>query len=281
MNDHPPRPPADPTAAPHSNTDPLAPAVPQPATDWPAEPGPAWSPQAPAFAAAPHQHPGYSPDAPWSTQPYGAHPYSPAPGGYPPPGTGGTSGFAIASLIFGIFGGVLLSVIFGIVALVQIRKRGQTGRGLAIAGLTLSGCWVLAILVGVTAGVLSDRNESARGLTGGGTVSVTELEAGDCVTDLQTALSVEELPVTSCGLPHEGEVYATFDLPAGPWPGDSVVQEQAEQRCDAEFKTYAPEAPATAQVLYLHPLRQSWSRDRGVTCVATDKRGTTTGSVRN
>ena len=34
-----------------------------------------------------------------------------------------TNGFAIASLIFGIIGGVLLSVIFGFVALSQIKKR--------------------------------------------------------------------------------------------------------------------------------------------------------------
>jgi hypothetical protein len=87
--------------------------------------------------------------------------------------------------------------------------------------------------------------------------------------------------VSSCSLPHEGEVFAVFELPAGPWPGDTAVQEQAETRCQAEFETYAPNAPASAEVLYLHPLRQSWSRDRGVTCVATDEQGPTTGSVRD
>jgi Domain of unknown function (DUF4190)/Septum formation len=229
---------------------------------------------------------GAQPGAPYSAQQPDGYPGFPPPGAspYPPPGSGGTSGFAIASLIFGILGGVLLSVIFGIVALVQIRKRGQKGRGLAIAGLTLSGCWVLLIIIGVTAAVISDSGKSSSSTAGGstsGSVSVTQLKPGDCINGIQTVGSVEDLPVISCALPHEGEVYANFDLPAGPWPGDAEVQKQAEKLCEAELKAYATSPADTVEVLYLHPLQQSWSRDRGVTCVATDERGTTTGSVRD
>jgi hypothetical protein len=224
---------------------------------------------------------------PYGAPPPDGHPGFPPAGapGYPHPGSGGTSGFAIASLIFGILGGILLSVIFGIVALVQIRKRGQTGRGMAVAGLVLSGCWLLVIIIGVTAAIISDSGDDATRSTAGGatsgTVSVTQLKPGDCINGLQTFGSVEDLPVVSCATPHEGEVYAVFNLPAGPWPGDTAVQEQAEKRCDTELKAYASKPAATVEVLYLHPLRQSWSRDRGVTCVATDERGTSTGSVRD
>jgi hypothetical protein len=223
----------------------------------------------------------------------GAYPGYPASGapGYPPPGSGGTSGFAIASLIFGILGGVLFSVIFGIVALFQIRKRGQTGRGLAITGLVLSGCWVLLIAGGITAAIISDAGNSSASSssssggstadTDSGSVSVTKLKPGNCINGLNGIGSIEDLPVVACTLPHEGEVYAVFELPAGPWPGDTAVQEQSETRCKAELKTYAPKAAETVEVLYLHPLQLSWSRDRGVTCVATDERGTSVGSVRD
>jgi uncharacterized protein DUF4190 len=57
----------------------------------------------------------------------------------------GTSGFAIASFVLGLLGGVLLSVIFGSVALTKLRDRPQRGKGLAIAGLCLSRAWLVGI----------------------------------------------------------------------------------------------------------------------------------------
>jgi hypothetical protein len=84
---------------------------------------------------------------------------SPYPPPYPgpppyPPYRRRTNGFAVAALIFGILGGVILSVIFGCVALSQIRRRGDGGSSLAIAGLVLSGVWTALILIGVVANAI-------------------------------------------------------------------------------------------------------------------------------
>ncbi len=49
----------------------------------------------------------------------------------------GTNGFAIASLICSFFFAIL-GIIFGHIALSQIRKTGQGGKGLATAGLIIS-----------------------------------------------------------------------------------------------------------------------------------------------
>ena len=70
-----------------------------------------------------------------------------------------TNGLAIASLVLGIIWiywiGSILAVIFGHVALAQIKKSGQGGRGLAIAGLTLGwigvGFLTLFILIAASA----------------------------------------------------------------------------------------------------------------------------------
>lgn len=47
-----------------------------------------------------------------------------------------TNVFAVLALVFGILGG-LLALIFGYIALSQIRRTGENGRGMAIAGITL------------------------------------------------------------------------------------------------------------------------------------------------
>jgi Domain of unknown function (DUF4190) len=73
---------------------------------------------------------------------------APPPGYYAPPPPAQTNWWAIVSLIFGVLGGVLISVVCGIVGLNRA-KQGQGGRGLAIAGLVLSGLWVLLLIAGI------------------------------------------------------------------------------------------------------------------------------------
>lgn len=66
-----------------------------------------------------------------------------------------TNTLAILSLIFCI-GGSVLGLIFGHIALSQIKAKGEGGRGYAIAGLTIGYSFIgLAVLVGVMAFVIS------------------------------------------------------------------------------------------------------------------------------
>lgn len=84
---------------------------------------------------------------------------APAPAPVGPPVTGwvqhplampkqGTNGLAIASMILGIVWvwgiGSILALIFGYVAMNQIKQRNQSGRGMAIAGTVLG--WVGVLL---------------------------------------------------------------------------------------------------------------------------------------
>jgi amino acid transporter len=99
--------------------------------------------------------------------------YSPPPDAYAPPGYGtvggypvpppptGTNGFAIASFVlsffFCLYGiGAILAVVFGHIARSQIRRTGQQGAGLALAGLIIGyvgiGLWVLFIVLAIAAG---------------------------------------------------------------------------------------------------------------------------------
>ena len=75
-------------------------------------------------------------------------------GGQEPPRAGPganrrANGFAVAALILAFVPCNTLSVIFGIIALVQIGTTGQKGRGMAIGALAVTGGWVLIGVVAV------------------------------------------------------------------------------------------------------------------------------------
>ncbi len=62
-----------------------------------------------------------------------------------PPSEPRTNTLALLSFIFCLLGG-LLGIVFGHIALSQIKRTGESGRGLAIAGLVLGYGWIAAIL---------------------------------------------------------------------------------------------------------------------------------------
>lgn len=131
----------------------------------PSSPGYTWQAGGlpPPYPYPPYPYPGY----PYAPPAYPGQPGPPPwPGPYPPPyaqpyppyaASSATNGFAIASLVLGILWlywvGSILAVVFGHIALVQTRERGQGGRGLAIAGLVL-GYLGLATLVLVILGAM-------------------------------------------------------------------------------------------------------------------------------
>lgn len=99
---------------------------------------------------------------PWDAVP-GQQPPPGAPGyGYPPPQqTPGyyfpayqqprrTNGLAIASLVCGICGFLyvipaILGIVFGAVAVRQIKRDGTEGRGMAIAGMAVGTAWLALV----------------------------------------------------------------------------------------------------------------------------------------
>ena len=251
----------------------------------------------PAHATAaytpPPGHGGYPPPAGVG---YGAPSYSPPP-------SQGTNGFAIAALIFGIIGGALLGFIFGFIALSQTKRTGQNGRGMAIAGIVLSALWTVGVLLliilavasstpsgPVTPTTLPTASPTAEPTTEppvttapSTAISATELQVGDCLNDLTNSTDVSSLPSVDCTQPHEGEVFAVFDLPPGPYPGADGVDDLVSKGCNARLAEYSPGAPSDDAVglFSVYPLEQNWERgDREVVCIAKATSGTTTGSIR-
>ena len=92
---------------------------------------------------------------PYGQPPYGQPPYGQQPYGQQPPAQG-TNTMAILSLVFAFLFWPL-GLVFGFIARGQIKRTGQGGSGLALAGIIIS-FLALALVVLVVVGGLAVRN---------------------------------------------------------------------------------------------------------------------------
>jgi hypothetical protein len=236
-----------------------------------APPPPPYGPQAgPPTGPVPNPYgppPGQYPPPP---PPYGPSPYygPPQQMGYPAPPQ--TNWWAVVSLVFGVLGGVLVSVVTGIVGLNKAKQL-RSGRGMAIAGLVLSGVWVLLLVVGIAFYLAMDKD----------TVQATDVTTGDCLAEIPGTTTVSSIKVVTCDTPHKGEVYSVITVPGEDFPGHSVIA-TFQDRCEPALAAFAPDAMTDPEVgLYvLYPTEDSWRQgDRTVTCIATSDTAVT-GSIK-
>jgi Septum formation len=224
-------------------------------------PNPPWDgPVAPQQSSKPQ---GYSYPNPATPIPpaYPVYPMQYYPYPAPPPRS---NWWAVVSFILGLVGVFVLSVICGLVGLSQAKRVGS-GRGFAIAGLVLSGLWLLpfaAIVVyGVTSGLTSDTD----------IVSAEKVEVGDCLAEVPEEGRVETVETVDCQKPHAGEVYAQLAAPDRNFPGEDAIVERYASKCEPVLASYSSAAAQDMSIslIYLHPTQETWERgDRAVHCIA-------------
>lgn len=216
----------------------------------------------------------------------------PPPGYDPSTSRSATNGFAVAALVLGLLapcGAGLLSIVFGIIALVQIKRTPRPGKWLAIGGLAATGAWLVAIpTVVLVGGVDGSGDQDGSGQVAEASwawVDPRSLVPGDCVDGLSGAEAgaVTDMLTVPCAQPHDGEVYARFSvLEYDAWPGDAVLVAAAEGGCLDELAAYSPASYDDPQVrfFYLHPTQASWRLGyREITCIAYFLDGRRTGSL--
>ncbi|MEU6895121.1 septum formation family protein [Streptomyces sp. NPDC046557] len=230
--------------------------------------------------------------------PYGG----PQGGWYAPPPPQKTNTAAIVAFVMSIVCALpLVPLILGIVALSQIRSRGEKGKGFAIAAIAIHGATIaiygIVLALGLS-GALDDspapKRDTGGQVTGSGSSKVNDLRKGDCFNtdgdlaqyedkaDSQAAFSVRVVP---CDQPHEGEAYAVFDLEDGPYPGKDKVASTAEEKCGGtELSDYVGKDAKVSEkleVYYYFPQSTTWILgDRKVTCFMGEAGGKSTGSLR-
>jgi Domain of unknown function (DUF4190)/Septum formation len=242
-----------------------------------AGPGTPYAPGGQYGAPGPYAAPGgqYGAGGPFGT-PYGGYgsPYSPG-----RPYSPKTSGWAIASFVLGLLGVVILSVIFGFVALSRIKRLGQQGRGFAIAGLVLSGLWVLLIILLIIVGILSNatRSSSTEKITRGGNLGVFSLAVGDCFNNPVTTHDVATVTAEPCNQSHSAQIYAKFNLTGSnfSYPGTATVSQLASTGCTARTANVDRSKVTNAMTVhFFFPDQTAWLNGRRtVACMVVDQSG--------
>lgn len=252
----------------------------------PPPPGPHPPQGSPEQPLGPYAQGQYPPPYPYNAAgapgPYPYHPYGPY--GRPVP----VNGVAIGALVLGILCFVpAVGLVLGVIALAQIKRKGERGKGMAIAGSVLSSVGLALWALALSTGSASDFWDGFKGAAGGDGTAYA-LAKGDCFDtptgDLEgDAYDVDEV---SCAGGHDGEVFAVVTLPGGSFPGDDEIELTADDKCYALQDGYAMDTwavPDDVDVYYLVPSRQSWRLgDREITCLfgSTAENGRLTGSLR-
>lgn len=275
--------------------DPAQPAAPEGYSAPPVPPAP---PVAPAAPPAPEGYPAYPapPAAP------GGYPVPPAgygavaPGiryGVPAPIPGAeerTNGVAIVALVLGIvvpIGGVIA----GSVALAQIKRTGEKGRGLAIAGIIVGAALSALIVVGVIAAVVWGAFASVQGSSADGqradpydhSPDAFRVLVGQCFDDLSEG-SMSEANLIDCSAPHVYEVNGQFRLHSDTFPSQTQLTDAAEAGCRKAFENFVGISydESTLDYAYLTPDETLWNDgERNIMCFVTDPAGEVSGTLSN
>ena len=134
----------------------------------------------------------------------------------------------VASLVTGVLGGVVLSLIFGLFGLHAYRKGSANTRSLAIAGLAVSGAWILVGGALVAAVLLLDDDH----------IVYSQAQPGDCfssdIAQLEDFVQ-DTYYFEPCSETTNGIVYFITALPStAPYPDASTASDLLDA-CTTDF----------------------------------------------
>lgn len=262
-----------------------------PAPGWPTPPegfvpGPGWRPD-PSWPPAPAGWQALIDDDPLSPPPSSQahHPAAPVapPPSVSPRDTRTTNGLAITSFVLSLLGGTVIPIILGVAALKQIRNRGQKGRNLARAGITIGSLMLVVFIVGIgyVATHRASRDPVSGAVSKAGSVPFHDLRVGDCLVypDREQFTQVD---ITPCAEPHTAQVYLTTTLSAGPFPGEDGLRAQIMPLCRQGLESMIDQdlVTDTMEITYFEPSDRGWATgDRVANCLVHESDGTLTSSL--
>ncbi len=259
--------------------------------DRPQDPAAPFVPPSSPVQGSPYQPP---PPAPpyQGLPPYPGSQQYPQPYGYGYPGMQQikTNALATAALVCGlvaIFFWIVAPVAIGlgVAALVQIKRRRESGTAQAVVGLSLGslislvGAVILVFIIAVDWNEGTDDYGSDEPV---GSYSATPTPAQVYVDDLIVGECFDEgfddgeVVRQPCLVDHEGEMIANVTLPPGAYPGDAKVKDSARLACRTEFAKYVgiPIDKSERKSSYWWPDQDLWEDgDHVVVCAVEATNG--------
>jgi hypothetical protein len=244
-------------------------------------PPPGWPPAPEDF----NPQPGWQPDPSWPPLPAGWQLWVDE--DQPPANSSLTSGWAVASFVFGLLSVVVLSVIFAFIALRKIKRLGLRGRGFAIAGLAMSGFWVVVLVAAIVAVNMGKATRSAATgvITHRGHMNAFSLRVGDCFDNPADAHTLDTVTAIPCDQPHNAQIYGKFRLTGSDlrYPGAAMVAQRARSGCKARVGSVDKAITTSAMTArILLPDETSWTAgQRTVSCMIVNPTASLTTSLLN
>jgi hypothetical protein len=150
-----------------------------------------------------------------------------------------------------------------------------SGRGawLGAALAFATGLVAVVVLAAVPLGPASQDPAPAVGRDGAGqvtkatNVTFSDVKVGDCYNNTPNS-SLDALPEVPCLQPHDNEVFFTFTMSPGKYPGDDAVAASADQTCVDRLPDHVGDSPSASLVYsFFVPDQLNWdSGDRSVIC---------------
>ena len=189
------------------------------------------------------------------------------------------SKLAIVALITGVIPLVPVALSTGSAARVGIRRSGRRGQGMAVSALFFACGWmVVAGGLGAIAHFTHLFQKQVNVVYVYKEASVFKLKKGECIN----TSNGRQVTIVSCASPHDAEVFGTFSLPAGNWPGTSAVRRESSSGCASRLTHYInPQLTINLVQTYVYPTQADWTAGtRTVVCEVHGTAGQLTQSVR-
>lgn len=108
-----------------------------------------------------------------------------------------------------------------------------------------------------------------------GVVETGAIRSGDCFNS--GAQPVQMVTVVPCGEPHDYELFFSYDMTGGPYPGEDAIKQDWMQACMDPFQGFVGRSfdDSSLDVSAIYPTEVTWTgqQDRQVLCSVTSADG--------